>query len=281
MTHRDTARWVLLGLGLGGVLSTACIHLSEEGKECEYDIECMQLSTPCSKGACIEGVCKSTPTGAAQCDGSTGDLATTGLATTGDPATTSATDTTPPETTGEPTTASGPEDTTSADPDSTTTGGGGDGVCGSDHHEGSPEVDACVTESCCAEFDACVANPDCVACLASDPPAKGCFEQEDFGAYQNCAFNGCQATLCNSPLVIEDRGGGIDFDCHECMYLQCCGQAQFCLADPVACAWCLDEEDPLAPQSPQCQGATLEVQQGAQLIHDCVASFCAAECETL
>jgi hypothetical protein len=294
MTHRLVDRsarlaWLVIGLGVGAALSFACGGFEGEDGSCLYDADCDAISAACPR-RCVEGVCQGMPAHDGACDEPTDISGYSGPNTTAETsgAETSTTPTTAEPTTVEPTTVepttaepttTDADETTSTDPETT---GGGNGVCGSNHTEGSPELDACATATCCAELDACIADAACSECLAADPPAEDCIEQPAFGAYRSCVFFGCPESLCMSPLVVEDRGGDPDFDCHACLFTPCCGfEAQFCLQDPVGCEACLAEADPAAPETPECQAAVLQVQQGAALLQDCVATNCAAECPGL
>jgi hypothetical protein len=206
---------------------------------------------------------------------SEGTSGSSSSSSSGDPTTSPVTEPTtePPPSSTEP-----PPTSDSETADSSSSGGGGTGLCGTDHTEGSPLIDGCVGELCCAELEACTGDPTCAACLAEDPPGKDCIEQPAYGDYQACVFFGCPPALCNSDIVIPDRNGDPSFECHACMFQPCCGDVAFCVQDPDGCEACLAEEDPLVPQSAECQAAPLQIQQGAALVQECAAANCADVC---
>jgi len=72
------------------------------------------------------------------------------------------------------------------------TGGGGttgNGVCDSGESTGDDTVDACLSTSCCPEFDACFNSASCVDCMYGS--GTGCDSNDTYLAFDDCWYNSC------------------------------------------------------------------------------------------
>jgi hypothetical protein len=70
-------------------------------------------------------------------------------------------------------------------------GGGttGNGVCDSGESTGDTTVDACLSQSCCTQFDACFNNASCVDCMYG--AGTGCSSNSTYLAFDNCWTQYC------------------------------------------------------------------------------------------
>ena len=70
-------------------------------------------------------------------------------------------------------------------------GGGttGNGVCDSGESTGDTTVDACLSASCCTEFDACFAETSCVDCMYG--AGTGCSSNDTYLAFDDCWYYSC------------------------------------------------------------------------------------------
>jgi hypothetical protein len=63
------------------------------------------------------------------------------------------------------------------------------GICGSDYNYPTQACTACVTGSCCAEFDACIADDACRTCATAG--GAGCDTNALMMAYDSCVSTNC------------------------------------------------------------------------------------------
>jgi hypothetical protein len=64
------------------------------------------------------------------------------------------------------------------------------GICDTDFTTFDPACDECLGGACCAELQACAADPVCSACLA-DAGAAGCQESEPLSSMETCFGASC------------------------------------------------------------------------------------------
>jgi hypothetical protein len=65
----------------------------------------------------------------------------------------------------------------------------GNGVCDSGESTGDTTVDACLSTSCCTEFDACFASTSCVDCMYGS--GTGCSSNSTYTDFDDCWYYSC------------------------------------------------------------------------------------------
>ena len=146
-------------------------------------------------------------------------------------------------------------------------GGGGTGICGSGESSGDATVDACLSASCCAQFDACDANAACVACFEnwtaacdSNPTATAlddcwgsCDSGGGGGGTVECGDGYCDSpeTAASCPADCDGGGGGGgtgicgsgastgDATLDACLSASCCPEFLACDVN-AACVACFE-----------------------------------------
>lgn len=127
------------------------------------------------------------------------------------------------------------------------------GICDSGLATGDPQMDQCLGDFCCFEFEQCTEfgqNVDaCWACLEQGggplcDPALACFEQSP------CSGGGPGDGICDSGLSTGDP------EADECLSQTCCDEFNQCTqfgADPQSCVDCFNNGGgPLCDPAIQC-----------------------------
>lgn len=143
-------------------------------------------------------------------------------------------------------------------------------ICGSDlslSGQSGPLLNyhACISEACCAEFDPCVADVDCNACLL-DPTIATCAENALFTAFTTCRDTNCPGDVCESQIGFVTNYEEFEVSdpnpaANKCIADACCAEITAC-ADPdpadgyvendpesAACLACLQDPANCAPAS--------------------------------
>lgn len=116
-------------------------------------------------------------------------------------------------------------------------GGGPGDICGTGLGTGDPQIDGCLSELCCDEFQACTqggADPNtCAECFnAGGGPlcdaAIACTEQS------GCFEGGGETDICNTGLSTGDP------PTDACLSESCCPELEDCLENENACFQCFE-----------------------------------------
>ena len=127
---------------------------------------------------------------------------------------------------------------------------------------GNPECGDCDGQQCCAEFNLCVADPNCMACLTGQG-GSNCETDSLLVAIRDCerthCSNVCPTGICDSGISSGNAA------CDTCNTAHCCLEWETCAGNPT-CA-------PCASNPGSCLGLPLFTAAWT-----CVQTECSVEC---
>jgi hypothetical protein len=113
----------------------------------------------------------------------------------------------------------------------------GEGICQSELFIDDAVYDGCLSANCCASFDPCAADADCLDCL-EDPEGAGCDTNALHMAFQECFDTSCPTAICGSELATPSP------NLNACIQENCCDSFNPCEADMASNACLMDPELP-------------------------------------
>ena len=151
---------------------------------------------------------------------------------------------------------------------------GGTFVCDSDFMFESAPFSACVSESCCTEFDRCFPDAVCRACL--DTTTTECETDVLFMPLVECIDANCPSDFCDSGAGFN--AGDDPFACNACVDANCCEDFDECVGGDGSpnlndCLECLNDAEGVP-----CQSAPVAVRDGAEAVAACIDANCSVEC---
>lgn len=155
--------------------------------------------------------------------------------------------------------------------------GPGNGICNSGLTTGSDAYDGCLTASCCGDFDACISDAICQACLTGS--GSGCEANQLFNSFYACNDNSCPTDICDTGIgFTEPSTADPNFACNACADANCCASLSTCVQggsdqEVNRCLDCLD-----SPDGSACLAAPAVVRTGAIDFNACIETSCNAEC---
>ncbi len=173
--------------------------------------------------------------------------------------------------------SSGASPPTSVTSGPATTTGPSNGICNSGLTSSSPALDACLTGSCCASFDACLANGACQACITGT--GTGCETNSLYTAFSACSDDNCPTDMCGTGIGFQDSATQEPvFACNNCGDQFCCASLSTCVqggSDPEidTCLACLGNQSSAA-----CLAASSTVRNAATQFNSCLESNCGDSC---
>ncbi|MCA9624691.1 MAG: hypothetical protein KC731_36960, partial [Myxococcales bacterium] len=106
-------------------------------------------------------------------------------------------------------------------------------ICSSGVGYMSPALNACLSNACCTEHTACLANGVCAACQQNSGSSL-CLTNAPFQAYQACRDTACPEDICGTSVTNVISYGNateVDYAGNLCAGTYCCAEMEAC-ADP-------------------------------------------------